>query len=176
MAVDKHNIDRAREQITNKLLAEIVKQLVDHVIEKHKTDQDCVRISYEGTALPVAGSTSVDFDIKGQGFHFHTEHLDTTQLLNGWTTTIKEKNVYDTSHEGCGSADDLPQIFTEDLIVEYAKGTYLFNSNDKDDALAAIDCKITFRVKIIVAVRRTKCYTVTGLISEKPQSQGKRSK
>jgi hypothetical protein len=143
--------------------------------EKHKKDKDCVRISYEGTAKPVPADSSVDFDIKGQGVHFHVEHLKTEQLLKDWIVNIAEQVVYNTSHDGCSSPDDLPQSLTEDITVAYSKGTTLFknnkhpDSNDKDDAVADADCKIKFRVTVIVKVRRTKCYTVARLDSELPQ-------
>jgi hypothetical protein len=177
MDVDKHNLDKAREQIHNKLLAEITKQLVDPIMEKHKNDQDCVRVAFEGTAIPIPADTDVNFDIKGQStLDIHAAHLKTEQLLKDWTVTLEAQTIYDNSHKSCAGADDLPQTLTEDIALTYAKGTYLFkdnkhpDSNDKDEALAADDCKIKFRVKIIVTVRRTRCYTVLRLESDRPQS------
>lgn len=176
MAVDQHNVDKARAQIINKLLAEMTKQLVDPIIDKHKSDKDCVRVAFEGTAKPVPADSSVNFDIKGQGFfHSHLEHLKTEQLLKDWIVTIPEQIIYNTSHEGCSSPDDLPQSLTEDIVVEYSKGTFLFKDNkhpdgdNKDDAVADEDCKVKFRVTIIVKVRRTKCYTIVRLDSERSQ-------
>jgi hypothetical protein len=174
MAVDQHNVDKAREMIVNKLLAQIVKEIVDPIVEKHKNDKDCVKISYEGTAKPIPADSSVDFDIKGHGLHFHIEHLKTDELLKDWVVKIDEETVYNTSHKGCTGADDLPQTINEDVTVEYEKGTVLFKDNkhpdsdDKDDAIADAKCKIKFRVTLLVQVRRTKCYTVVRVESLVP--------